>query len=137
LERLTGGASFPGARGAVGYTPGMNLSEFKIPSRYGLVFFLIASLFELSGANLIWKWKDHLERIDLAALGLVALVAYACTQTVQPENFGRTFEAYGGVFVFASVIWGWLGGSNRIDAGDILGALVSILGSVIIVKWPR
>ncbi|MDQ6700091.1 MAG: hypothetical protein M3Z36_07880 [Acidobacteriota bacterium] len=115
----------------------MRIGDLKIPARFAIPFFLLAAVLELGGANLIWIWKEHMERVPLAVLGVCALILYAFTNTVQPENFGRVFEAYGGVFIATAVVWGAVTKQNKLDLGDVLGAILAIIGAIVIVKWPR
>jgi small multidrug resistance family-3 protein len=50
---------------------------------------------------------------------------------------GRAYAAYGGVYVAAAVVWGWLVERIQPDRWDIAGALVALLGMGIIVFGPR
>jgi small multidrug resistance family-3 protein len=102
---------------------------------YWLLF--IAAIIELIGCEAFWRWL-HERRTWLWILpGLLAYAIYGALQTRQPQNFGRVYSMYGGVFVAASVAWGWLREGKRPDAGDLIGSAVCILGSVIINWWPR
>jgi small multidrug resistance family-3 protein len=70
--------------------------------------------------------------------GLIALGIYGFVATLQPDaNFGRILAAYGGIFVAGSLLWGVLVDGFRPDRYDIAGALICLLGVVVIMNAPR
>jgi small multidrug resistance family-3 protein len=50
---------------------------------------------------------------------------------------GRTFAAYGGVYIAASLLWLWLIEGQRPDKWDILGAMICIVGASVILFGER
>ena len=50
---------------------------------------------------------------------------------------GRVFAAYGGVYIFSSLLWLWLVEGARPDRWDLIGGLVCIVGAIIIIAGPR
>ena len=50
---------------------------------------------------------------------------------------GRTFAAYGGVYIAASLLWLWIIEGQRLDKWDILGAIICIAGAVLILFGHR
>jgi small multidrug resistance family-3 protein len=50
---------------------------------------------------------------------------------------GRAYAAYGGVYIFSSLLWLWLVEGARPDRWDLIGGLVCIAGAVIILAGPR
>jgi small multidrug resistance family-3 protein len=102
---------------------------------YFLLF--IAAVFELAGCDSFWRWLHERRTWLWMVPGILAYVAYGALQARQPQGFGRVYAMYGGVFVAASVGWGWLREGNRPDTGDLVGSAVCILGSLIIQWWPR
>ena len=102
---------------------------------FGLYF--IAALCEIAGAYLIWQWQRAGKSAGIALLGLVALFIYSLIQTTQAFGFGRTFAAYGGVFILIALLWGWLVDKQVPDRWDWIGAAVCLVGVVIILAAPR
>ncbi len=50
---------------------------------------------------------------------------------------GRTYAAYGGVFVVLSLLWGWYADGIRPDVRDAIGAAICLAGVAVIMYWPR
>jgi small multidrug resistance family-3 protein len=75
---------------------------------------------------------------SFAAAGAVALVGYGAVAALQPDaNFGRVLAAYGGVFIVGSLLWGVVFDGFRPDRYDLTGALVCLIGVVVIMYAPR
>ena len=102
-----------------------------------LFFFLLAGLCEIGGGCLIWLWIRDGKGIGFALLGAAILVLYGIIPTFQPANFGRVYAAYGGIFIFLSILWGWQIDKIAPDRLDLIGGFVAILGVMIIMYWPR
>ena len=99
--------------------------------------FFAAPIAEISGGYLIWSWIRKKKTIILGLIGGVVLFIYGIIPTLQPANFGRVYAAYGGVFIFSSIIWGALIDRKRPDKYEIVGSLIVILGAAIIYYSPR
>lgn len=102
-----------------------------------IFLFILAGFFEIAGGYLIWIWLREGRGIEFALLGAVLLVLYGIVPTLQPANFGRVYAAYGGVFIFLSLLWGWQVDKITPDRFDILGASIALMGVFIIMYWPR
>ena len=102
-----------------------------------VALFGIAGLAEIGGGYLVWRAVRNGAGIWAALLGAVLLVAYGVLPTFQKTDFGRTYAAYGGVFVVLSLLWGWQVDRIRPDAPDVAGALLCLAGVAIIMYWPR
>ena len=101
----------------------------------GIFFF--AALLEIGGGYLIWRWlKNHQGKIVGITGGLI-LFSYAIVMTLQPENFGKVYAAYGGIFVVSSIMWGyWIHNKNP-DRFEIFGSIVVLIGIAIMFYFPR
>ncbi|GGW29770.1 YnfA family protein [Streptomyces xantholiticus] len=100
--------------------------------------FLVAALFEIGGAWLVWQGlREHRGWIWIGA-GVVALGLYGVVATFQSDaDFGRILAAYGGVFVAGSIAWGMVADGYRPDRYDITGALICLAGMAVIMYAPR
>ena len=99
--------------------------------------FIVAGLAEIGGTYLIWQWVRDSKSAFWGLLGLIALLIYGLTQTLQTFNFGRAFAAYGGVFITLAMLWGWRVDNNTPDRWDWTGVGVCLIGVVIILWAPR
>lgn len=103
-----------------------------------IALFVLAALFEIGGAWLVWQGVREHRGWLWAGLGIVALGAYGFVATLQPDaHFGRILAAYGGVFVAGSLLWGVAFDGFRPDRWDVIGAAVCLLGVAVIMYVPR
>lgn len=102
-----------------------------------LALFVVAGLLEIGGGYLVWLWLRDGRGIVLGALGGLILFLYGVVPTFQPSSFGRTYAAYGGVFVVLSLLWGWWIDKQTPDRWDVIGAAIAIVGVAIIFYAPR
>ena len=65
------------------------------------------------------------------------LILYGVIPTFQPASFGRTYAAYGGIFIVLSILWGWQIDKTAPDRFDIFGGLIALCGVCVIMYWPR
>jgi small multidrug resistance family-3 protein len=102
-----------------------------------LALFALAGLTEIGGGYLIWRSVRNGAGVRVALAGSLLLILYGAIPTLQPTGFGRTYAAYGGVFVILSLLWGWRVDRIRPDVPDIAGAFVCLVGVAVIMYWPR
>ncbi|MFZ0442696.1 MAG: YnfA family protein [Methanobacterium sp.] len=102
-----------------------------------IFFFLVAGLCEIGGGYLIWLWLREGKGWEFAIVGAIVLVLYGIIPTLQPANFGRVYAAYGGIFIFMALIWGWQIDKITPDRFEIIGAAVALVGVFVIMYWPR
>ncbi|MED7925182.1 YnfA family protein [Nonomuraea sp. LP-02] len=103
-----------------------------------LALFALAALAEIGGAWLVWQGVREQRGLLWIGAGFVALGLYGLVATLQPDaNFGRILAAYGGVFVAGSLAWGMVVDGFRPDRWDVVGALVCLVGVLVIMYAPR
>lgn len=103
-----------------------------------LTVFAAAAVAEIAGCFAFWAWL----RLGASALwlvpGIAALAAFAWLLTFVDSAFaGRTFAAYGGVYVVASLVWLVAVEGARPDRWDLAGAALCLAGTAIILWGPR
>lgn len=102
---------------------------------FGLFFF--AALLEIGGGYLVWRWlRDHKGKI-LGVIGALVLFSYGVVMTLQPTTFGKAYATYGGIFIVASLIWGYWIDKKRPDRFDIIGSAVVLIGVAIMFYSPQ
>jgi small multidrug resistance family-3 protein len=102
-----------------------------------VLYFLLAGLMEIGGGYLVWLWLREHQSWWLGLIGALVLVGYSIVPTFQPAHFGRVYAAYGGVFVFMSMLWGWWIDGQRPDRWDLVGSALCIAGVIVIMYTPR
>ena len=100
--------------------------------------FVLAALFEIGGAWLVWQGVREQRGWAWVGAGVVALGLYGFVATLQPDaHFGRILAAYGGVFIAGSLAWGMALDGYRPDRYDVAGALLALVGVAVIMYAPR
>jgi small multidrug resistance family-3 protein len=70
--------------------------------------------------------------------GIASLVAFAWLLTlVETAAAGRTYAAYGGVYIISSLAWLWAVEGVRPDRWDGIGAVICLVGAAVILLGPR
>lgn len=99
--------------------------------------FVTTALAEIIGCYLPYVWLRKGGAAWLFVPAAIALGAFAWLLTLHPPGAGRTYAAYGGVYVAVAVLWMWIVEGQRPDRWDIAGATLCILGMVVVVAGPR
>ena len=103
-----------------------------------MLAYLAAALAEIAGCFAFWAWL----RLDKSPWWLVpgmaslALFAYLLT-LLDAEHAGRTYAAYGGVYITASIFWLWAIEGAKPHRWDSIGTAVCLTGAAIILFGPR
>jgi small multidrug resistance family-3 protein len=101
-------------------------------------FYAIAAVAEIIGCFAFWAWLRLDKSVYWILPGIISLIVFAVLLTRINSMFaGRTFAAYGGVYIVASLLWLWIIEGQRLDKWDILGAIICIAGAVLILFGHR
>ncbi len=107
----------------------MNLTPFA---------YLAAALAEIAGCFSFWAWLRLGKSPFWLVPGMISLALFAWLLTlVDSDAAGRTYAAYGGVYIAASLGWLWAIEGLRPDRWDIAGAFICLVGAAIILLGPR
>ncbi|GMA58056.1 small multidrug resistance family-3 protein [Alicyclobacillus sacchari] len=90
--------------------------------------FVMARLAEIGGGYLIWQWLRNGKPLWVGILGAVIMVVYGGVATRQEFSFGKTYAAYGGIFIVMAVLWGWLVDRKIPDLSEWIGAGICLVG---------
>jgi len=108
-----------------------------MPALQTLLLFVATAVAEIVGCYLPWLWlkKDGSPWLLLPAAFSLGLFAWLLT--LHPQAAGRTYAAYGGVYIAVALLWLWLVDGIRPTLWDGLGATVALAGMAIIMFAPR
>ena len=103
-----------------------------------ILAYLGAALAEIAGCFAFWAWL----RLDKSPLWLVPGIASLCLfayllTLVDAEHAGRTYAAYGGVYIISALFWLWFAEGVKPDRWDVGGAAICLLGAAVILWGPR
>jgi small multidrug resistance family-3 protein len=107
----------------------------KFLSSLGL--FILTAVAEIIGCYLPWLWLKRNATPWILIPAALSLALFAWLLTLHPHAAGRTYAAYGGVYVAVAVLWLWTVDGIRPDRWDILGSAVTLTGMAIILWAPR
>lgn len=102
-----------------------------------LLLFVITAVAEIVGCYLPYLWLKQGRSAWLLLPAALALALFAWMLTLHPTAAGRTYAAYGGVYVAVAIVWLWRVDGIRPTAWDVAGSLVALLGMAIIMLAPR
>jgi small multidrug resistance family-3 protein len=99
--------------------------------------FVLTAIAEILGCYLPYLWLRQGRSAWLLAPSALSLTAFALLLTLHPQAAGRTYAAYGGVYVGVALLWLWLVERIAPDRWDLLGVGVTLAGMAIIAFAPR
>ena len=100
--------------------------------------YILAACAEIGGCFAFWAWL-RLGKTPLWLLpGMVSLTLFALALTrIHTDFAGRAFAAYGGIYMTVALVWMWLVEGSRPDRWDAFGAVICVLGAMIILFGRR
>jgi small multidrug resistance family-3 protein len=107
----------------------------KLLSTTGL--FLVTALAEILGCYLPYLWLRQSRSAWLLVPAALSLAGFAWLLTLHPTAAGRTYAAYGGVYVSVALVWLWAVDGVRPDCWDLIGVALCLSGMAVIMLAPR
>ena len=103
-----------------------------------LLWYALAAVGEIAGCFAFWAWlRMHRSPLWIVP-GILFLVLFAIALTrIDSAHAGRTYAAYGGVYIFASILWLWFAEGVAPDRWDVLGVAICLGGAGVILFGPR
>jgi small multidrug resistance family-3 protein len=102
-----------------------------------LGLFIVTAIAEIVGCYLPYLWLKHRASEWVLILAALSLGVFAWLLSLHPGAAGRTYAAYGGVYVSVALVWLWIIDGQRPDRWDVLGVAVALIGMSIIAFTPR
>ncbi|HWE28891.1 MAG TPA: YnfA family protein [Polyangia bacterium] len=102
-----------------------------------LALFVATAVAEIVGCYLPYLWLRKQQSVLLVVPAALSLSLFVWLLTLHPTSAGRTYAAYGGVYVATALVWLWLVEGQRPDRWDLIGGAVALAGMAIIAFTPR
>lgn len=99
--------------------------------------FAVTAIAEIVGCYLVYLWLKEGASAFLLIPAAVSLALFAFLLTLHPTAAGRTYAAYGCVYVAAAIVWLWAIEGVRPTVWDAGGAAIALAGMLVIVLQPR
>lgn len=93
-----------------------------------VLLFFLAGLSEIGGGYLIWQWLKNGKPFWIGIVGALIMILYGVLATRQEFSFGKTYAAYGGIFIAMAVLWGWFIDKRIPDSSEWIGAVICLIG---------
>lgn len=95
--------------------------------------YVAAALAEIAGCFAFWAWWKQGASVLWLLPGVAALIAFGWLLALTPADAaGRSYAAYGGVYIVASLLWLWLAEGQAPRLTDVAGAALALAGAGVI-----
>jgi small multidrug resistance family-3 protein len=101
------------------------------------ILFVVTAVAEILGCYLAYLWLRQDQSIWLMMPAALSLFAFSWLLTLHPTAAGRTYAAYGGVYVSVAIAWLWLVEGIRPNRWDSVGVALCLTGMAVIMLAPR
>lgn len=99
--------------------------------------FAVTAVAEIVGCYLPYLWLRERAGAWVLVPAALALAAFVWLLSLHPAAAGRTYAAYGSVYVAVALGWLWAVEGIRPDRWDLLGGSLALVGMSIIAFAPR
>ncbi len=99
--------------------------------------FVVTAIAEVVGCYLPYLWLRKGASVALLVPAALALMAFSWLLTFHPTGAGRTYAAYGGVYVSVAIAWLWVVEKQTPTTRDLLGVGICLAGMLVIATGPE
>lgn len=99
--------------------------------------FAVTAVAEIVGCYLPYLWLRDRASAWVLVPAVLSLAAFVWLLSLHPAEAGRTYAAYGSVYVAVALGWLWAVDGVRPDRWDVLGGSLALAGMAIIAFAPR
>ena len=100
--------------------------------------YALAALAEIAGCFAFWAWWKHGASVLWLLPGMASLAAFGWLLALTPADAaGRSYAAYGGVYILASLLWLWVVEGQSPRPTDAAGAALALAGAGIVLWGAR
>jgi len=99
--------------------------------------FAVTALAEIVGCYLPWLVLKQGRSAWLLIPAAASLALFAWLLTLHPSAAGRTYAAYGGMYIAVALVWLWLVDGVTLTRWDLAGASIAPVGMAVIALQPE
>ena len=99
--------------------------------------FAVTAVAEIVGCYLPWLVLKQGRSAWLLVPAAVSLALFAWLLTLHPSAAGRTYAAYGGMYIAVALVWLWLVDGVTLTRWDLAGASIALIGMAVIALQPE
>lgn len=103
--------------------------------RLGLLF-AVTALAEIIGCYLPWLVLRQAKSLYFLIPAAFSLALFAWLLTLHPAAAGRTYAAYGGMYIAVALLWLRFVDGVALTRWDVLGAAIALVGMAVIALQP-
>jgi small multidrug resistance family-3 protein len=100
------------------------------------LLFVATAIAEIVGCYLPWLVLKQDKTAWLLIPAALSLGLFAWLLTLHPSAAGRTYAAYGGVYITVALAWLYLVDGVALTRWDMAGAGIALVGMAVIVLQP-
>lgn len=100
------------------------------------ILFAVTALAEIVGCYLPWLVIRQGKSLLLLVPAAISLGLFAWLLTLHPAAAGRTYAAYGGMYIAVALVWLRVVDGIQLTRWDIAGAAIAMVGMAIIMMQP-
>ena len=100
------------------------------------LLFAVTALAEIIGCYLPWLVLKQGKSSLLLLPAAISLALFAWLLTLHPTAAGRTYAAYGGMYIAVALLWLRFVDGVSLTRWDITGAAIALVGMAIIALQP-
>ena len=100
------------------------------------LLFVATAVAEILGCYLPWLVVKQGKSLWLLLPAALSLAVFAWLLTLHPTAAGRTYAAYGGVYIAVALVWLRLVDDIALTRWDMAGAGIALIGMAVIVLQP-
>ncbi|KAB2912146.1 MAG: YnfA family protein [Dechloromonas sp.] len=100
------------------------------------LLFAVTAVAEIVGCYLPWLVLKQGRSLLLLFPAAISLALFAWLLTLHPTAAGRTYAAYGGMYIAVALLWLHFVDGMALTRWDILGAGIALTGMAVIALQP-
>ena len=100
------------------------------------LLFALTAVAEIVGCYLPWLVMKEGKSVWLLLPAGIFLTLFAWLLTLHPSAAGRTYAAYGGMYIAVALVWLYLVDGIELTRWDLAGAALSLVGMAVIALQP-